>query len=287
MPELPEVETIVRGLAVRLAGRRIAEVAVTQPSILRTPAPEFIRTMQGAQVREVRRFGKHILMRMDAGPNSPRATRPSPLAFWWIVHLGMTGQLILSPSSRAARPHTHAWFELDSGESLRYTDIRRFGRMEITRPAAEPRLPARLERLGPDPLEIGQQEFVRRLRARNARLKALLLDQSFLRGLGNIYADESLFRAGLHPAAAGARLSPARAAQLWRAVRRVLREAIACGGSSISDYLDANGEAGFFQVRHRVYGRAGEPCVNCGTRLHRAIIAGRGTAWCPRCQRKR
>lgn len=199
----------------------------------------------------------------------------------------MTGQLVLEASSQPARPHTHACFELGGGETLRYTDIRRFGRMEVTPPSAQPRLPARLERLGPEPLEITEQAFIQRIRARKARLKALLLDQRFLRGLGNIYADESLFLAGLHPAAIGARLSAARAAQLWRAMREVLEQAIAHGGSSISDYVDADGETGWFQILHRVYGRSGEPCSTCGRKLRRAIIAGRGTTYCPHCQRKR
>ncbi len=284
MPELPEVETIVRGLRARLPGRRIQEVAVTQPSILRTPAARFVRALEGAEVREVSRFGKHIVMRMQA-VRSRRAARGSPLSFFWIVHLGMTGQLIVSPSAQPALPHTHAWFELDREESLRYIDIRRFGRMEITEPSAQPVLPARMERHGPEPLEISEQEFIERLRSRKARLKALLLDQRFLRGVGNIYADESLFRAGLHPAALASRLSPARAGRLWHAVREVLQEAIAHGGSSISDYVDASGQAGWFQESHRVYGRGGEPCLCCGARLRRAIVAGRGTAWCPRCQR--
>lgn len=283
MPELPEVETIVRGLRARLPGRRIQEAAVTQPGILRTPVARFVRALQGAEVREVSRVGKHIVMRMRKRPQRTRL----PLGFFWIVHLGMTGQLIVSPSSQPALPHTHAWFELDRAESLRYIDIRRFGRMEITEPSAAPALPARMTRLGPEPLEISEQDFIKRLRARKARLKALLLDQRFVRGVGNIYADESLFRAGLHPAALASRLSPARAGRLWQAIREVLQEAIAHGGSSISDYVDSSGEAGWFQELHRVYGRGGEPCLNCGARLRRGIVAGRGTAWCPRCQRLR
>lgn len=336
MPELPEVETIVRGLSACLPGRRIEQVmlsAAAAARILRTPVEQFARALTGARVAEVRRHGKHILLRMErpddgaqvawaSSPQRPSASETPALHhgrqdasathFWWIVHLGMTGQLICEPPGRELPRHTHAWFELDAGQErpgaptgknaypaagsnvcptvLRYTDIRQFGRMEIVAlleetPGASP-LPARLEELGPDPLAIGVAEFARRLRARKARVKALLLDQRFLRGLGNIYADESLFRARLHPAASARRISPERAAALWRAVRAVLRQAIAHGGSSISNYRDASGEAGAYQRRHQVYGRAGEPCLRCGARLRRALVAGRGTTYCPHCQRK-
>ncbi len=309
MPELPEVETIVRGLHGCLPGRRIEQVmlsAAAAARILRTPAEQFARALTGARVAEVRRHGKHILLRMERAAGSENHDRPGGLSahFWWIVHLGMTGQFICEPPGRELPRHTHAWFELDAGQQrpdaptgksvypamLRYTDIRQFGRMEIVAPLDETSgarpLPARLEGLGPDPLAIGAAEFARRLRARQARVKALLLDQRFLRGLGNIYADESLFRARLHPAASARRISPERAGALWRAMRAILRQAIAHGGSSISDYRDARGEAGAFQQRHRVYGRAGEPCLRCGTRLRRLLVAGRGTTYCPHCQRR-
>jgi len=327
MPELPEVETIVRGLHGCLPGRRIEQVmlsAAAAARILRTPAEQFARALTGARVAEVRRHGKHILLRMErpdggapvaraSGPQRPSASETpaqhdgrqeaGATHFWWIVHLGMTGQFICEPPGRELPRHTHAWFELDAGQQrpdaptgksvypamLRYTDIRQFGRMEIVAPLDETSgaspLPARMEELGPDPLAIGAAEFARRLRARKARVKALLLDQRFLRGLGNIYADESLFRARLHPAAYARRISPERAAALWRAIRAVLRQAIAHGGSSISDYRDARGEAGAYQQRHQVYGRAGEPCLRCGARLRRLLVAGRGTTYCPRCQR--
>lgn len=275
MPELPEVETIVRGLRARLPGRRVRAVTIRQPAILKTPPPLFIGCLLGAVVRHVQRFGKHILLRMGR--------RGQAGSYWLMIHLGMTGQLVMEPTALAARPHTHALLELEGGESLRYIDIRRFGRIQLTPGGG---LPPELAGLGPDPLEIGEEDFVNRVRSRAARMKSLLLDQRFLRGVGNIYADETLFRAGIHPATPGRRISPKRAKNLWRAMRQVLEEAIAYGGSSVSDYVDAAGQPGGFQFQHRVYGRAGQPCVNCGTRLRRAIIAGRGTAWCPRCQRK-
>ncbi len=265
MPELPEVETIVRGLRRCLPGRRITGVALTQPRVLRTPAIAIEAAVTGARIQSVERRGKFILLRL-------RKHEP----FWLVIHLGMTGQLICEPAANPHPPHTHALFEMDNGTVLRYTDIRQFGRLELAA--------ARLVKLGPDPLEISEAEFVQRLRTRAARVKALLLDQHFLAGLGNIYADEALFRAGVRPAAIGRRLSRLRAARLWRAVREVLEEAIAHGGSSISDYLDSEGRAGAFQERHRVYGRADEPCLNCASRLRRTIVAGRGTTYCPRCQ---
>jgi formamidopyrimidine-DNA glycosylase len=309
MPELPEVETIVRGLRRRLVGHRIVSARMTHPSILKTPAGEITRALEGATVREVRRWGKNILLGLEkqeaggrrreaggsgqqersrkrqAGSRSRPATAscllPPSFRSWLIVHLGMTGQLVIEPPRAGARPHTHAWLELESGQSLRYTDIRRFGRIQLA--AA---IPPELARLGPDPLEIGEREFIARLRSRAARVKALLLDQRFLRGVGNIYADETLFRAGIHPAALGRRMSRKRAAKLWAAMREVLHEAIAHGGSSTSDYVDAGGRRGGFQLRHRVYGRGGQPCLNCGRTLRRAIIAGRSSVWCARCQRK-
>jgi formamidopyrimidine-DNA glycosylase len=275
MPELPEVETIVRGLRPRLVGRRVVRARIAHPGIVKGRAAALTAGLEGATVREVRRFGKHILLRLGR--------RGQAGSHWLIVHLGMTGQLVVEPTRRAARPHTHARLELAGGESLRYTDPRRFGRLRVT---PDEGLPAELSRLGPEPLEIGEEDFVWRVRGRAARMKSLLLDQRFLRGVGNIYADEILFRARIHPATPGRRISPKRAKNLWRAMRQVLEEAIALGGSSVSDYVDAAGQPGGFQFLHRVYGRAGQPCVNCRARLRRAIIAGRGTAWCPKCQRK-
>lgn len=277
MPELPEVETIVRGLRAALIGRGIEEAGFGHRDFLRTPAARIARALQGAVIQDIRRAGKHIVFAIEKRGEK----------FWWIVHLGMTGQFVIEPTGSEPRPHTHAWIELKGGrDSLRYTDIRRFGRMELVVCEDPSALPARLARLGPEPLEIAEADFVERLLARKARVKALLLDQRFLRGLGNIYADEILFRAGLHPAALGSRVSRPRASALWRAIREVLEEAIAHGGSSISDYVDASGQAGSFQDLHRVYGRAGEPCLSCGAVLRRGIVAGRGTTFCPRCQHK-
>jgi formamidopyrimidine-DNA glycosylase len=260
MPELPEVETVVRSIAPHLVGRRIVSASFNSKHVTPGNRAALAARLAGRRVENVRRRGKFIVISLDQGTLT--------------VHLGMTGRLLIQ-----GRPgqHTHGVFTLDDGQLL-YDDPRQFGRIEWGAGA-----PKRVAGLGPEPLEIGFEEFRQRLR-RKARIKALLLNQAFLAGVGNIYADESLFAAGIHPLAIAARLSKARACRLHQAVREVLTEAIALGGSSISDYVDGNGQPGWFQVRHRVYGREGDPCVNCGTPVRRILVAQRGTHFCPRCQ---
>jgi formamidopyrimidine-DNA glycosylase len=231
---------------------------LTQPRVLRNDPSKAV----GAKIRGVRRWGKHIVMDLERG--------------YLIVHLGMTGQLVVDGQPG---PHTHATIRLDRGLVLRFQDIRQFGRLEYSET-----LPERLARLGPEPLEIGEQEFVARLRARRSMLKPLLLNQQFLRGLGNIYADEALHRARLHPRAIASRLPPQRARALYRAIRQVLGESIRLGGTSVSDYVASDGRPGSFQRRLRVYGRAGEPCPACAAAIRRIVLASRGTYFCPRCQ---
>jgi formamidopyrimidine-DNA glycosylase len=264
MPELPEVETVVRSLAPGLKGRRILAAEFRCLRVLRGSPDRAAREIAGRRVTGIRRRGKNILIDLDGG-------------FCFAVHLGMTGKLLLNG---APGKHTHAILTLDRGVLL-YDDSRQFGRLEVCAG-----LPARLEKLGPEPLEISSDEFFARLRKRKTRLKALLLDQTFLRGVGNIYADEALFRARIHPLAAGARLSKERAARLHSAIAEVLTEAIENRGSSVSDYVDADGRAGSFQDRHRVYLRTGEPCLVCGAHIRRILVAQRGTHYCPRCQRR-
>jgi formamidopyrimidine-DNA glycosylase len=190
------------------------------------------------------------------------------------VHLGMTGRLLMDA---VAGEHTHGVFTLNEGVLL-YDDPRQFGRIEWD--------PARVGRLGPEPLEIGLEEFSQSLRRRNTRVKPLLLNQAFLAGMGNIYVDEALFLAGIHPLAKASRLSVARAARLHQAIREVLSLAIAHRGSSISDYVDAEGQRGNFQLLHRAYGREGEPCLNCGSAIRKIIVGQRGTHFCPQCQKR-
>ena len=233
MPELPEVETIVRGIRSLVTGRRIldaefrtGEPAASTPPALRrilpVPPQDFQRALRGSRIEQVRRYGKNILFELRPA----NVARPPEFL---LIHLGMTGRLTCEDTPEFRSAHTHLVLSLDEPcRWLHYTDIRQFGRLRLLDPTAE-----ELSRLGPDPLEISFADFSRLLRSRRAMVKCLLLDQRFLRGLGNIYADESLFRARIHPTALGARLSREQARQLHRGIRKTLRQAIAFGGSSI------------------------------------------------------
>ena len=273
MPELPEVETVARGLRAALPGRRILTVSLGKTDFIDDPAA-LEQTLPGCRITAVRRHGKFLVLDLESAHADD--ARPSLL-----VHLGMTGQLVVCPSEAPVMPHTHVFLALDDGRELRYTDIRRFGRMRIVADAARE---STLGELGLDPLEATEQEFTSKLRGRRARIKALLLDQRVLRGMGNIYSDESLWRARIHPARLGSTLKPRELRNLHRAVRAVLLEAIRLRGSSVSDYVDSDGQRGEFQLRHRVYQRTGKKCVRCGTKIRRAIVAGRSSHFCPRCQ---
>ncbi|MCL5746106.1 MAG: bifunctional DNA-formamidopyrimidine glycosylase/DNA-(apurinic or apyrimidinic site) lyase [Acidobacteria bacterium] len=263
MPELPEVETITRALAPRLAGRRILSAEFRCLRVLRGDPDETASRLAGKKIVSVRRRGKFIVMELAGGE-------------FFTVHLGMTGRLLMDGESGR---HTHAVLTLDRG-TLLYDDMRQFGRLELS-----PAMPARLAKLGPEPLEISLEEFAARLRGRKTRIKALLLNQGFVRGVGNIYADEALFRARIHPAAFAGRLRGQRIERLHRAVIEVLEEAIESRGSSVANYVDADGRKGSFQLKHNVYQRTGEPCVVCSTPIRRILIAQRGTHYCPKCQR--
>ncbi|HEY4359847.1 MAG TPA: bifunctional DNA-formamidopyrimidine glycosylase/DNA-(apurinic or apyrimidinic site) lyase [Bryobacteraceae bacterium] len=259
MPELPEVETVVRTVAPHLVGRRILSASFTSKFVTPGNRTALAGKLAGRRIESVRRRGKFIVVGLDEGMLS--------------IHLGMTGRLLI-----AGRPgdHTYGVFSLDDGQLL-YDDPRQFGKIEWN--------PKRVEALGPEPLEISFEEFRVRLK-RKARIKPLLLNQAFLAGLGNIYVDESLFASGIHPLASAERISAGRAAKLHAAIREILTEAIAAGGSSISDYVDAEGRKGWFQVRHRVYGREGEACTVCGAPVKKIVVGQRGTHFCPRCQKK-
>ena len=264
MPELPEVETVARSIA-PLVGRRILSAEFRCPRVLRGADPEqMAAALAGRRIAAIRRYGKFLLLSLRGGG-------------YLMIHLGMTGRLRLDGS---LGKHTHAILTLDRGLLL-YDDPRQFGCFQY---CAE--FPERVARLGPEPLEISLEEFAAAMRGRKTGIKALLLNQRFLRGLGNIYADEALFRAGIHPLAAVARIRGERARRLHTAIGTVLREAIEAGGSSISDYVDAEGRKGFFQLRHRVYQRTGEPCVNCGTPIRRILVAQRSSHFCPKCQKR-
>ena len=262
MPELPEVETVVRGLAPHLPGRTIISAEFHSKFVTPGDRNAMASQIAGRKIRAVRRHGKFIVIELDRGV--------------LVVHLGMTGKLLLDAP---ATTHSYAIFHLDRG-TLIYDDPRQFGRIEFSET-----LPARVAALGPDPLGIELEEFLSILRKRKARIKPLLLNQHFLRGLGNIYADEVLFKARVHPRALASRLSRRRAAELHSAITETLDLAIAHRGSSISDYVDAAGAKGSFQLLHQVYGREGQPCPVCATAIRKILVAQRGTHYCPRCQR--
>jgi len=264
VPELPEVETITRALAPRLRGRRIMSAEFRCLRVLKGDPDATSAGLAGRKVRDVRRHGKFIEIVLEGGSS-------------FVVHLGMTGKLLMNGTTGK---HTHAILTLDRG-TLHYDDSRQFGRLELSNG-----LPARVRKLGPEPLDVTLAEFAARLRERRSGLKSLLLNQRFLRGIGNIYADEALFRAGIHPLAMAVRLRPDRVKKLHTAIRQVLEEAIRAGGSSISDYVDVDGRQGSFQVRHKVYQKTGQPCPRCGAPIRRMLVTQRGTHYCPRCQRK-
>ena len=276
MPELPEVETIVRGLRTVLPGRTIVSVRLGKTDFIEDP-PALAEQLPGRRIEKVERMGKFISLELSAGPEAKNPERQFDL----IVHLGMTGWLGVRRPDDPVAPHTHAFFELENGHELLYTDIRRFGQIRLV--PAEGKS-AFSERLGKEPLEISAAEFSKRLAGRRARIKALLLDQRVFRGIGNIYADESLWQARIHPARLAVRLNQSELARLRTAIRRVLQHAIQDRGSSISNFVDAEGQPGEYQQRHRAYGREGKPCFRCGTKIKREVIAGRSSFFCPRCQ---
>jgi formamidopyrimidine-DNA glycosylase len=275
MPELPEVETVARGVHDRIHGQQIADVWFSshrQPFL--TPPAQQARLLEGCTVLAVHRTGKHIVAELARGP---QAAAPS---VEWIIHLGMTGRLLVCSPSDPVVAHTHLRAALSGGRELRFVDPRRFGRLAVRDLAREPRFAA----AGLEPLTIQPEPFAALFRGRKLAIKAALLNQSLLTGVGNIYADESLFHAGIRPRRAAGRLSRAQLERLRLALRSVLTRAIARGGSSVSDYVDVNGVRGFFQLEHRVYLRTGQPCLVCGTPIRRILIAGRGTHFCPVCQ---
>jgi len=270
MPELPEVETIARGLAKRVVGDVIESVWLgSKPEPLKAPAAEIAATLQSKRISNVRRVGKHIVLDLEPGRDGGSAAQ-------WIVHLGMTGSLQVCDSSTEIEKHTHAVVKLASGRELRFVDPRRFGRLSVIEKFAA---------AGAEPLDINFPDFADLFRGRKTPIKSALLNQKLLSGVGNIYADEALFRAGIRPRRRTASLTRDELLRLRIALKKVLREAIRLGGSSISDYVDADGEEGFFQLKHRVYGRAGKPCLVCKTPIKRIVIAGRSSHYCSRCQK--
>ncbi len=295
MPELPEVETVANGVHARVAGARIREVWFSEkPEPMKSAPDKMADTLTGAIITRVHRVGKTVVFDLKHGRQTPQ----------WLVHLGMTGRLLVNSPEVERPPHTHAVLGLSNGKELRFVDARRFGRLSVYpddeaidrgrggKPAKKSRA-AKHSRIGVEtyagtgrePLTIAIEDFVALFRNRRSPIKAALLNQKLLHGVGNIYADEALFRAGLRPKRLAARLNREQLERLRVGLVEVLRQAISLGGSSVSDYVDADGERGFFQLEHRVYQRTGEPCRVCATAIRRVLVGGRSSHYCPRCQK--
>jgi formamidopyrimidine-DNA glycosylase len=280
VPELPEVETIASGLQRRVAGDAIESVWIgSRRQPLKSPAAAIASTLEGKRIDRVHRAGKHIIFELQPLPSGKGKRRPhlkngNPQ---WVVHLGMTGRMVVTEPSAEVVKHTHLIAKLASGRELRFIDPRMFGKLSVHKNGFDPG--------GVEPLEVSEERFLALFRGRKTPIKSALLNQKLVRGVGNIYADESLFRAGIRPRRRAAAITRAELARLYHSVREVLREAIALGGSSVSDYVDADGEEGFFQLQHRVYGREGEPCAVCHSEIRRVVLAGRSSHYCPKCQK--
>jgi formamidopyrimidine-DNA glycosylase len=292
VPELPEVETVARGLNKQVTGEIVESVWIgSKKQPLKSSARLIAGTLEGKRIARVHRAGKHIVFdlegstealpsngkrRANGNPKRRPASQDDQKA-QWIVHLGMTGRMVVCEPSAEIAKHTHLIAQLASGRELRFIDPRMFGKLSIHAGGFDPG--------GTEPLEISEEKFLSLFRGRKTPIKSALLNQKLLRGVGNIYADESLFRAGIRPRRRASTITRQRLAKLHQAVAEVLREAIEQGGSSISDYVDSDGQEGFFQLRHRVYGREGEPCLVCGTAIHRVVLAGRSSHYCADCQK--
>jgi formamidopyrimidine-DNA glycosylase len=268
MPELPEVETTVRGLAHVLNGRRIARVEARRPDLRRALPVDLGQRLTGARVIGLRRRAKYGLIDTDRGDTL-------------VFHLGMSGHWRIDPTETAK--HDHFIIETDDGRRLALNDARRFGSLDLVRTDELSGWPA-IRALGPEPLDLTAIELKRRLAGRSAAIKLLLLDQRIVAGLGNIYVCEALYRAGIHPKRPGGSISLERLKRLVPAIHDVLAEAIAAGGSTLRDFASPDGELGYFSKSFAVYDREGQPC-GCGGMVKRIVQGGRSTFYCPRCQR--
>ncbi len=282
MPELPEVETVARGLDKRVAGDVIESVWLGEkPEPLKSSAQEIAAMLERSRIAHVRRVGKHIVFDLER-PSRNGKGKPQPHG-QWIVHLGMTGRMQVTQPNDDLLKHTHAVLRLKSGRELRFVDPRRFGRLAVV--SLDKKGGTGFAPPGDEPLDAQADRFAELFHKRKTPIKSALLNQGLLSGVGNIYADEALFRAGIRPRRRASSLTRDELRRLHAAVKEVLKEAIAAGGSSVSDYVNADGDAGFFQLQHRVYGRESEPCLVCETPIKRIVIAGRSSHYCPTCQK--
>ncbi|GAA4712291.1 DNA-formamidopyrimidine glycosylase [Brevibacillus fulvus] len=274
MPELPEVETVVRTLRRLVIGKTIERVTVLLARIIRYPddVEQFKAELVGQTIHQIQRRAKFIQFKLDRDV--------------LISHLRMEGRYGLYSSNDEVEKHTHVIFHFTDGTELRYRDVRQFGTMDLY-PLGMETQAGPLVKLGPEPLEpaFTEETFRRMLKERSTKIKPLLLNQEFLVGLGNIYVDEALFRAGIHPERTASGLTRKEVAALHQSIRETLAEAVEQGGSSIKSYVNGQGEMGMFQQSLRVYGRKGEPCTVCLTPIERLVVGGRGTHICPKCQK--
>lgn len=269
MPELPEVQTIVDDLKNKISGARIIDVKTLTRSIWRYKYPRK-RNIIGTTVSGISRRGKYILVILSNGNVI-------------IVHLGMTGRLTFAPSGYRSEKHTHVVLKF-AGFDLHYNDIRRFGFLDL-RGLDDLKKVSYLKKLGPDPFELKRERFIDIIKSKKRMIKPLLLDQSIVSGLGNIYSDEILFEARIHPRTISSKIGSKRLVNLYEASLVILKNAIKARGSSISNYVDGSGVRGVYQNSHRVYGREGQPCEKCGAKIKGEIVGGRSAHFCPRCQR--
>ena len=272
MPELPEIETIRRGLEPLLTGRRVLQVKVRERRLREPIAVRRLARLQGTTFTAIRRRSKYLLVDTDSG-------------LTLLIHLGMTGQLWVADAGKPQRPHQHVVFALDDGRELRFADARRFGLLRLLKSDLTHRDP-RLRRLGPEPLDtqLTGETLYRATRGRKKPVKNFLMDTRAIAGVGNIYACEALYRSGLNPKRSVGKMGRAAWDRLLSDLRDVLNEAISAGGTTLRDFLNAEGDAGYFAMSLRVYDRAGKPCGRCGARIRRIVQAGRSTFYCPRCQ---
>lgn len=269
MPELPEVETVRRSL-LPIVGARIDAVEVREPRLRRTLAHDFAQRLTGRVIHGIERRGKYLLFQLSGDAAL-------------LAHLGMSGALLLQPSGTPPQTHDHVWLRFADGRQVTFNDPRRFGLMRVGRLDEL----VELRNVGPDPLSdaFSLGDLTALTRGRKKPVKNLLMDQRALGGIGNIYANEILFRAGIRPGRQARRLTRAELQRLFDATRKILTSAIHFGGSSISDYRDGDGRTGYFQLRLKVYDRTGQPCPRCHTPVRRAVHAGRSSFYCPACQR--
>lgn len=278
MPELPEVETVRRSLERRLPGKRISAVELYLPRLVKWPAPEsFIARLQGRKIKAVCRTGKYLRIIFDD-------------ALELVIHLRMTGALFFAADGLTAEQgYTRVLFRFHDGSALIFSDVRTLGALYAVRPGEVEKCLAAMALMGPEPLsDAFCLEYLRNLlQGRRGKIKSLLLNQSCIGGLGNIYADEALFRAKIHPERVAMSLSSREAKRLWTAVNDVIRAGIDDGGTTVRNYRDGEGRSGSHQKKLRVYQRTGQPCFFCGQRIERIVVGGRGTHFCPKCQKKR